>query len=159
MVEVNYDFGRDEGHVVLSANCSASWLSIQRLLLFLGLLCFTIAISFSWFGFWPILPFAGFEIGALAVAFYVVSRRQQYVEILEFTPSEVLLSSGRHHRQTQLSFSRAWSYFQVEKAPRQASDVFLCCHQEKVALGVFLNKVDKAKLVSTLKEITVSFQQ
>ncbi|MEI4850567.1 DUF2244 domain-containing protein, partial [Klebsiella pneumoniae] len=45
-------------------------------------------------GAWPVLPFAGLELTALAAGFYYTSRKCQKREVLTFSPELIRLEKG-----------------------------------------------------------------
>jgi len=55
-------------------NCSLPPQALVWLLVFTACLSFAIGIGFALFGAWPVLPFIGLEVAALAAAFYVNAR-------------------------------------------------------------------------------------
>src|SRR5215831_7773305 len=57
--------------VTVKRNCSISPWALVWLLGMTACLSFSIGIAFAVLGAWPILPFVGLEVAALAVAFYV----------------------------------------------------------------------------------------
>ncbi|MFO7189237.1 MAG: DUF2244 domain-containing protein [Pseudomonadota bacterium] len=60
--------------LTVKRNCSISPQTLLWLLLATVLLSFGIATGFALLGAWPVLPFAGIEMLALAIAFYVNGR-------------------------------------------------------------------------------------
>ena len=60
--------------LTVKRNCSISPQALAVLLALTAGLAFAIGIAFALYGAWPILPFAGLEIAALAAAFYVNGR-------------------------------------------------------------------------------------
>ena len=62
---------------------NASLTDRQALVFFAGMcgVCLTIAAVFAGVGLWPVLPFAGLELAALAAALWVVVQRNRYREV------------------------------------------------------------------------------
>ena len=60
--------------LTVKRNCSISPRALAVLLALTAGLAFAIGIAFALYGAWPILPFAGLEIAALAAAFYLNGR-------------------------------------------------------------------------------------
>jgi uncharacterized membrane protein len=80
--------------VVIGPNAS---MSARMALGFLGLLAlvsFGIAGLFAWQGFWPIVPFAGLEVGAFGLALWVCLRRNRYREVLGFEGDRLHVECG-----------------------------------------------------------------
>ena len=60
--------------LTVKRNCSISPQALAVLLALTAGFAFAIGIAFALYGAWPILPFAGLEIAALAAAFYLNGR-------------------------------------------------------------------------------------
>lgn len=63
-----------EFSLIMKRNCSMSPQALAGLLIVTACLSFAIGIGFALFGAWPVLPFVGLEVVALAAAFYVNGR-------------------------------------------------------------------------------------
>ena len=59
------------------------------LLVFTACLSFAIGIGFAWVGAWPVLPFIGLEVAALATAFFAQARRAADYERIEVRDGEM----------------------------------------------------------------------
>ena len=70
--------------LVLKRNCSIAPQALATVLGLTACLSFGIGIGFATIGAWPILPFAGLEIAALAAAFYVNGRHAADYERIAF---------------------------------------------------------------------------
>ena len=53
-----------------------------------------IAIGCTALGFWPVLPFAGLEVGALGIALWVVAERGTELEIVDIDAERVAVHAG-----------------------------------------------------------------
>src|SRR5262245_48230471 len=60
--------------ITVKRNCSISPQALAWLLALTAAFSFGIGIGFAVFGAWPVLPFVGLEVAALAAAFYVNGR-------------------------------------------------------------------------------------
>jgi uncharacterized membrane protein len=60
--------------LTVKRNCSISPQALAALLALMAAFAFAVGIAFAFYGAWPILPFAGLEIAALAAAFYLNGR-------------------------------------------------------------------------------------
>ena len=77
---------------MVKRNCSISPQTLLWLLLATVLLSFGIATGFALFsGAWPVLPFAGLEMIALAVGFYVNGRHAADYELIQRTGSALIV--------------------------------------------------------------------
>jgi uncharacterized membrane protein len=81
-------------------NCSMPPQALVWLLVFTACLSFAIGIGFALFGAWPVLPFIGLEVAALAIAFYVNARHAADYERIVVRDGLMLVEvheAGRSH--------------------------------------------------------------
>jgi uncharacterized membrane protein len=86
--------GLPNAQLVIGPNASMSARLAWGFLALLALFTFGIAGFFAWFGFWPILPFAGLEVGAFGAALWVSLRRNRYREVLRFDGERLRVECG-----------------------------------------------------------------
>jgi len=95
--------------VVIRPNCSLSW---QRTVAVYCGICgvsLTIALGFALLGFWLILPFAGLELIALAIAFYLCAVRVNSREVISIQGATIAVQWGLHQPEETTQFQRAWA--------------------------------------------------
>jgi uncharacterized membrane protein len=80
--------------LVIGPNASMSAGMAIGFLTILALISFGIAGLFAWLGYWPIIPFAGLEVGAFGVALWVCLRRNRYREVLSFEGDRLRVECG-----------------------------------------------------------------
>jgi uncharacterized membrane protein len=73
-IDVETTGARSDFSLTVKRNCSISPQALAGLLAFIAGVSFAIGVAFTLYGAWPILPFAGLEIAALAAAFYLNGR-------------------------------------------------------------------------------------
>lgn len=71
----------------------------------------------TWLGFWPVLPFAGLELVAVAWALIVSMRRNRYREVVTFGLEQVRVEFGTTGRgpSTQIELPRGWVRVRIER--------------------------------------------
>lgn len=79
--------------LIIKRNCSISPQDLLGVLALAMCVSFGIACTFAWFGAWPVLPFAGIEMLALAAAFYVNGRRAADYERISFAEGRLLVEA------------------------------------------------------------------
>lgn len=139
--------------LVARPNRSASWrLNKVVIAVFSGwwLLLASTAVSK---GLWPILPFAGIEIGGLAVALYYVSWKLQQRHVLRFCGAELTLQKGAYYPRFSWHFPRDAVSLSIEVQPHpwDPLKIFLCSSDQAIPVGNFLNKDDSKKLLALLR--------
>ena len=117
----------------------------------------TIAGAFAVQGFWPILPFAGLELGALGAALWVSLRRNRYREVLDFDGARVRIGFGWMDRGAvaEIDWPRAWTRMElVAGGHRNDPNQLRLRHAGQVVrLGRCLTDGERERLADRLKEL------
>ena len=123
---------------VLTPNRSIAPCALLAVFAGLALVTTLIAICFGILsGAWMILPFAGVETAALAVAFAICLRRSGDYERVRVAPGTVLVERAEGGVTQRREFNPAWARLCVVRGPR-AIQVFLSQFGRQVELGRFL---------------------
>ncbi|KPP99884.1 DUF2244 domain-containing protein [Marinobacter sp. HL-58] len=139
---------------LLTPNRSMSWKGNIRI--WLAALCLSLAISIGMLliGAWPVLPFAGLELTALAAAFYYTSRKCQKREVLTFAPDLIRLEKGMIRKESEWElprqYTRVWQ--DVPRHPWTPPKLHLQFRGEEISLAPFLNMDDTEELVAILEK-------
>lgn len=109
--------------LIIQPNASLSWSQARVVLALFAITFGIIGLVFSAQGYWLVLPFAGLEFSALAVALWVCVRRNDDREVLtirktESGYSEIVVEKGRcGSRPTQCWHVRpSWASLRLVKA-------------------------------------------
>src|SRR5262245_42530923 len=94
--------------VTVKRNCSISPWALVWLLCVTACLSFAIGIAFAVLGAWPILPFVGLEIAALAAAFYVNGRHAADYERITLADGSVAIEIRDGDRIEEYRFAACW---------------------------------------------------
>lgn len=140
--------------IVARPNQSATWSANVRMLLAVAVPSLVAAIGFALKGAWPILPFVGIELLALATALYYVQRKLQYRHIITLNGERLRVEKGFHRAQQTWRFQRNGTGLTVtqQKHPWDAPALALHDEHERVELGEFLNREDSLKLLTLLRK-------
>ena len=151
---VTLEHTASEALLIVRPNRSASWRFNKIVIVAMGLWIGLVAGVFTAIGLWPILPFAGLEISALASALYYVSWKLQQRHVLRFRDNGLTLEKGVYYPRFTWRFARDAVSLSVEVQPHpwDPLKIFLCSRDEQIPLGNFLNKDDSRKLLALLKE-------
>jgi uncharacterized membrane protein len=149
-----------EALLIARPNRSASWRLNKVVIAVIGAWIGAIGCGFAAIGLWPILPFAGLEIGALATALYYVSWKLQQRHVLRFREGGVTLEKGVYYPRFTWRFARDAVSLSVEVQPHpwDPLKIFLCSRGEEIPLGNFLNKDDSKKLLALLQQQGLSIR-
>jgi uncharacterized membrane protein len=141
--------------IELAPNCS---LTPQGARLFVGGLAavtFGIALFFAAQGLWPILPFAGLEIGLLAWAVRSSMRRGTEREVILVSDAEVVVEHRRPGGLHRTVFPRHWARVTL-RGPLRAqhlSRLTIEAHGRACEVGRFLTDDERLRLAARLERL------
>ncbi|WP_020650587.1 DUF2244 domain-containing protein [Solimonas variicoloris] len=135
-------------------------LTVRQAWLFFGLMAATglgIAGLMAARGLWPVLPFAGLELGALGAALIVSVRRNAYREVVWFTGDNVRIEFGRLGRgaSTVVTLSRHWTRAELESGATRHAPMRLWLRSggQQVEIGRCLTDEERERLQRRLQEL------
>lgn len=140
--------------LVAQPNRSASWQFNKFIIAIFACWWTLIASFFVLKGLWPIIPFAGIEVGGLALALYYVCWKLQQRHVVRFCESQITLQKGAYYPRFSWNFPRDSVSLSVEVQPHpwDPLKIFLCNREQTIPIGNFLNKDDSRKLLNLLRE-------
>ena len=131
--------------ITLSPNLSAGWRESKWLLLLLAIP--VLAISVGWFlaGAVLIPPFAGLELGALALALHHVCRRAQCKQVIQVRPDHLVVEQGQDYPEQRLELRRPDVYLHVDhpERPLDLLELTLVAADTRLPVGTFLNNDER----------------
>ncbi len=141
------------GRIIMRSNNSLSWRATKYFLALLLTISMTIALFFTLQGYWMILLFSALEMCVVSGCFYLIVRRAQQQQVVEFTPEHIRVEAGRRNREVSIRWQRFFTKILVQPAkhPWYDTQVQLRCRDQAVELGPFLNAEEKQQLVSDLQ--------
>jgi uncharacterized membrane protein len=112
-----------------------------------------ISVAFVLNGFWPVLPFAGLELLALGVAFYLCHLRSQWREIVAIDADIVRVEKGRRQAEERWECPSFWARVQLEKSPIAwyPSTLTIAYQGRRVEIGRFLSEDERGALADALR--------
>lgn len=145
--------------ILVRPNQSATWELNLRIIIALGTWSMLIAISFSLYGAWLILPFAGLEIAALFAALYYVCRKLSLRQVICIDADTVAIEKGFYYPVVRWRFAREHTRLavQVQAHPWDAIvlRVFSVRGDEAVEVGEFLNREESQQLLDILRSFAI----
>ncbi len=152
MVEVSTFEQRVQLH--LTPNRSATWQQTKYLIAAFALFISTIAIAWAYVGAWVILPFAGIEVGLLALVMYLVSKATYRWETVLISAQAIYVSSSNG---ANLCFPRPETslFYQKDLSLKRVSRLILQTPLQQFEVGAFLNSEDKKRVQDNLKQAGV----
>ncbi len=145
---------RDEGcRFVIRPTRSLSWLQTKIVFASLAAPCLIFALGFTLLGYWPVLPFAGAEVVALAIGFYLCALRGRETEVIWIKDDRIAIEKGRETTRKVWELHRPWA--QIELLPPRIqwypSRLVIRSHGKQLQLGAFLTDGERERLASELK--------
>jgi uncharacterized membrane protein len=105
--------------LTVKRNCSISPQALAVLLALTAGFAFAIGSAFALYGAWPILPFAGLEIAALAAAFYLNGRRAADYERIALEAGLLVVEARDGERVATHRFNPQWVRLETSGTPRE----------------------------------------
>jgi uncharacterized membrane protein len=106
-------------------------------------------------GYWPVLPFAGFEVIVLGIAFYLCLLRSQIREVITVNAAVVIVEKGRQQPQERWECPRAWARVALEHSPIAwyPMRLTIAFQGRRVEVGQFLNDEERRVLADELQQM------
>ncbi|MFE8072555.1 DUF2244 domain-containing protein [Marinobacteraceae bacterium S3BR75-40.1] len=147
--------------LILTPNRSLGWPGNVLVWAGIAAVSLGVAVGMSAVGAWPILPFAGLELAALAGGFYYTARHCFRQEVLVLSPRTLRLEKGRYRKEAEWNLPRHSSriYLNEPHHPWEPPRLFLKHRETEVPLAAFLNLHDVEALVTTLEYQGVPIQR
>lgn len=146
-------FHRGEGcRFVIRPNRSLTRAQTLIVYLLLASVCLIVATGFTVMGFWPVLPFAGAEVIALAAGFYLCAFSGKTTEVVFVNGNRVAVEKGFTVTRRVCEFERAWAKIALHPARIDwyPSRLVIRCHGKQVQLGAFLTEAERRSLAAEL---------
>jgi uncharacterized membrane protein len=110
-----------------------------------------IAVCFTAFGAWPVLPFAGLEMVVLYAAFRYVDRHAADYESLEISGDRLKIEARVGGNVQRVEFNRHWAQV-VTRHDAGRSRLALRAHGREVEFGRHLTSEDRERIARELHQ-------
>jgi uncharacterized membrane protein len=137
--------------IIARPNCSLSPASRVRFLCFIAAFTFGVALFFAWMGAWPVLPFAGLEVGVLVWAFKHVARHAQDYEKITIQGDCLTVECRSAELVSCYEFNRCWARVVLEPAAHGEWRLALRSHGRHLEVGRYLNTAQRQALGQELR--------
>ena len=136
--------------IQLKRNCSISPRALGWAFAVTALVSFAIGLGFAVFGLWVVLPFAGLEMIALGLAFYVNGRHAGDFERIALVGEMLELDIRDGPRVERHRFNPRWVRLLVREARRDLRLAFAASGRE-IPIGRHLDAAGRARLARELE--------
>jgi uncharacterized membrane protein len=144
-----------EHRIELAPNCS---LTPRGACIFVGslaLVVFVVAGFFAWRGLWPVLPFAGLEVGLLAWAVRTSLRKGAERELIVISEGSVVVERRAAGESLRTVFTRHWATVKLRDPQPSAHPSRLVIESRGRAceVGRFLTEEERRSLAERLQRL------
>ena len=139
----------------LTSRCSLTHRSACVFIATVAAGTFSVAGFFTAQGYWPILPFAGLEIGLLTWAVRASMRKGQERETITITADSVTVLHYNGQYETTSVFPRHWTRVTLHAPPAalHPKRLLLESHGRACEVGKFLTEDERRGLAVRLKQL------
>jgi uncharacterized membrane protein len=149
-IDVKTTGARSDFSLTVKRNCSISPRALFGLLAFVAGVSFAIGIGFAVYGAWPILPFVGLEVAALAAAFYVNGRHATDYERIALADGALVVEIRDGDRTEEHRFNPHWVQLGTSGARRNLR-LALRSHGRELEIGRHLDASGRERLATLLR--------
>jgi uncharacterized membrane protein len=153
MVAVERDGSRGDRRIVLRPNIAVNWRQTLCVYGMVAATCLGVGVTFGLIGFWPVLPFAGLEVGLLGWALYSSAQRAGECEVVIVRDDRVEIQKGRRRPERCWTLDTYWTEVALERTGHRwyPGRLLLRSHGIAIELGRFLRDDERAILARQLK--------
>lgn len=139
----------------LKPNCSIDPRSARLFYGSLATVSLAIACGFALMGYWPVLPFAGLELGFLLFCVYRQLLGSADRDWIEVHPSKVVVRQLRGDREQLAEFTRGWTRVELtgHKQALTPRKLIIRSSTRQCLVGEFLSESERVGLKQRLAEI------
>jgi uncharacterized membrane protein len=144
-----------EHRIELAPNCSLTPQSARFFVGGLAAVTFAVAGFFTLQGLWPILPFAGLEIGLLWWAVRASMRAGKRRELILITEDSIVIERQGLADPARTVFARHWATVRLRDPPAalHPSRLFIESHGRACEVGRFLTEEERRGLAGRLRQL------
>lgn len=145
----------DSLYIEIRPNCALSVRGAQLFFLSACIAPLTIGAYLAARGFWPVLPFAGLELGVLGWALKTSLERRFHLQSLTLTADEVSIESRQPGACLHVVFPRHWAQVKLRRpaARLHPSRLVIESHGRQCELGSFLTEEERRGLALRLQRL------
>lgn len=145
-----------ETQITVRPNNSLSPLNGLKLLVALASLALVVAFGFVHIGAWLVLPFAGLELVAFAVAFYYLKLHADDFESITILDDVVVIEQHAYNKSKKTEFQRYWARVNLRQQADGVSGLFIGSHGKEVEFG--RGYISEQQRVSLAKQLRLILQ-
>jgi uncharacterized membrane protein len=114
----------------------------------------TVAGFFVLSGFWPVLPFAGLELGLLGWALASSLKRRHWTQTIEIDAARVVVETRGPRGTERHEYPRHWASVKLSSPPGwYPARLLLGSHGRMIEVGAFLTEEERRRLHDRLRAL------
>jgi len=137
--------------VVARPNASLSPDGSLKLLIVLAIVMLVVSIGFIHIGAWLVMPFAGLELLAFAIAFYHVNLHAADYESITIEEDRVIVEKRGYRNESSTVFQRYWTQVSLRESFGGRSALYIGSHGKEVEFGKHL--IDDEQRIVIMREL------
>ena len=137
--------------VVARPNASLSPEGSLKLLIVLAIVMLVVSIGFIHVGAWLVMPFAGLELLAFAIAFYHVNLHSADYESITIEADRVIVEKRGYRNESSAVFQRYWTQVSLRESFGGRSALYIGSHGKEVEFGRHL--IDDEQRIVIMREL------
>ena len=144
-----------EHRIELSPNCALTRRTARAFVGSVAVLTLGTALVFASRGLWPVLPFAGLEVGLLWWAVHASMRDGRRRELIVITDESVVVERRAPANTSRLVFARHWAAVKLRDPPagQHPSRLTIESHGRACEVGRFLTEDERRGLAARLRQL------
>jgi uncharacterized membrane protein len=140
--------------IELLPNCALSPETATLFFVSVAVTPLLIGVLFVARGLWPVLPFAGLELGLLGWALRASLRRRHATQTVEISDTEVAVTTRSPAGEQRILFSRHWAKVTLRGYRGwQPSRLLIESHGRTCEVGTFLTEEERRSLAKRLRAL------
>lgn len=151
---VTSQFNTQSTTIILSPNRSVTWRESKIIVSIMAVFVLLVALCWAFVGAWIILPFAGFEVGLLALLMYRVNLHCHSKQVITIADGKIIVQSGIKRPTLHWEFDKALTQLNVKEAETEfeRTELALTDQMSSLPVGEFLNQQDSLLARDYLKQ-------
>jgi uncharacterized membrane protein len=137
--------------VVARPNASLSPEGSLKLLVVLAIVMLVVSVGFIHIGAWLVMPFAGMELLAFAIAFHYVNLHSADFESITIEADRVVVEKRDYRNESSTVFQRYWTQVSLRESFGGRSALYIGSHGKEVEFGKHL--IDDEQRIVVMREL------
>lgn len=146
-------FSTDGNTIVTKPNNSLSPRGLALLMISIAAITATVALGVSMSGAWLVLPFAGLELLAFALALHHIYLHYEDFEKISLIGNELIIEKHHYKNSEKFTFQRYWAKVALRNGTDGTNGIFISSHGKEVEFGSrYMDDTQRIAVARQLKQ-------